>query len=66
MKTREERVFNKVTLELETEDELKMLRLIAHNVQPSDLASWSESVSQAQATTFLVTLHEILSRTCAT
>jgi hypothetical protein len=54
-------LFTPVTVTLETEKELAIMSLIAHNVQPREIAEWSEKVTQAEASEFLKTLHRILS-----
>lgn len=48
--------FQPVTLVLETEAELRMLRVIAQNVQPGMLAGWSELIQQSEASSFLTSL----------
>lgn len=59
---KEEERFTPVTLSLETEMEVDILKLITHNVQPREIAEWSEKVSQADASEFLKGLHRVLSK----
>ena len=52
--------FTPVTFSLETEKEVTIMALIAHNVQPREIAEWSEKITQADASEFLKGLHRVV------